>query len=231
MRNLYIVATPIGNLQDITIRAARILLEVPFVIAESTSKAGTLFEFLKKEFPEFKYSHKQIISFTEDEEEIKIASIFQKVSVNDAALIAEAGTPLISDPGFKLVREAIKRNVRIIPVPGPSALLAALTVSGLPTDKFIFIGFLPKSENSRIKILTELKKAQTTIVLFESPHRVIKTVQNVIGIFGDIQIVLTRELTKLHEEVIRESASSILKNLEQNKPRGEFVILFSTKSS
>jgi len=226
-----VVATPIGNLQDITIRAAKTLLEVPFVIAESTSKAGTLLEFLKKEFPKFKYSHKQIISFTEDEEEIKIASIFQRVDVNDAALISEAGTPLISDPGFKLVREAIKRNVRIISIPGPSALLAALTVSGLPTDKFTFIGFLPKSDSSQKRILAELKKTQTTVVLFESPHRVRKTVQNIVDILGDTQIVLARELTKLHEEVIRESASNILKKMEQTKSKGEFVIMFSTKSS
>lgn len=224
------VATPIGNLQDITIRAAKTLLEVPFIIAESTSKAGTLLEFLKKEFPQFKYSQKQIVSFTEDEEDLKLPSIFKKIGADDAALISEAGTPLISDPGFKFVREAIKRNVRTIPIPGPSALLAALTVSGLPTDRFTFVGFLPKSASSQKRILTELEKIQTTIVLFESPHRIKKTVQNISDIFGDIQIVLTRELTKLHEEIIRDSARNILKKMDHAKPKGEFVILLSAKS-
>ena len=234
MRNLYVVATPIGNLQDITIRAAKTLLEVPFVIAESTSKAGILFDFLKKEFPKFKYSHKQIISFTEDEEEIKIASIFQKVDVNDAALISEAGTPLISDPGFKLVREAIKGGVQVTPIPGPSSTVAALSVSGLPTNKFLFLGYLPKKDGKRSEVLENLKKTQaimsTTAIILESPHRLVDGLVSIKKIFGDINIVIARELTKIHEEIRREKVSESIRYFEKNIPRGEFVILFSTKS-
>lgn len=227
--NLYIVATPIGNLQDITLRAARILLETPIIIAESTSKAGILFGFLKKEFPEIRSSTHKIISFTEGEEEQKIHSVIQALDQNDAVLISEAGTPLISDPGFKLVREAIKRGINVIPVPGPSSPIAALSASGLPTDKFTFLGFLPKSSSKRLKELNEAKKIKSTIIYFESPHRINESLLDLISVFGDPEIVVARELTKIHEEIIRGKASTVLKSFEKKRPKGELTILFYIK--
>ena len=227
--NLYIVSTPIGNLQDITLRAAHVLLKSPTIIAESTSKAGILLEFLKKQFPEFEFTEKQIISLTEDEEDQKIPSILRIIEVNDVVLISEAGTPLISDPGFKLVRQAIKRGINIIPIPGPTAAIAALTASGLPPDKFLFLGYLPKKEGKRHEVLANLKEVRkiinTTTIVYESPHRLTETLKTVRTVFGDIDIAIARELTKIHEEIRREKISEAIKHFESNKPRGEFAIL------
>ena len=223
---LFIASTPIGNLQDITLRAAKTLLNSKFIIAESSSKAGTLLDFLEKQFGQKRIAHQKIASMTEDEEEQKIPEVIQLLVGNDATLISEAGTPLISDPGFKLVREAIKKGVRIIPIPGPSSVTAALSISGLPTNKFTFVGFLPKSEAKRKSEVLKLKGSDSTIVLFESPHRVIKTIKSIKDVFGDIEIVVSRELTKIHEEIVRGKASDILAKFEQRPPKGEFVILF-----
>lgn len=226
MPNLYIVATPIGNLQDITLRAARTLLESNVIIAESTSKAGILLEFLKKEFPSLKFVEKQIISLTEDEEENKIPSILEILKQNDGALISEAGTPLISDPGFKLVREAIKRDIRITPIPGPSSLTTALVASGLPTNKVTFLGFLPRSEVKSKREIGALKDTNSTVILFESPHRLVQTLRNVRDIFDNIEIVVARELTKIHEEIIRSTLDDAINRFEKSAPKGEFVVLF-----
>ncbi|OGH16701.1 MAG: 16S rRNA (cytidine(1402)-2'-O)-methyltransferase [Candidatus Levybacteria bacterium RIFCSPHIGHO2_02_FULL_40_18] len=226
MNNLYIVATPIGNLQDITLRAANILLGSNVIIAESASKAGILLDFLEKEFKRKRINEQKIISMIEEEEENEIPSILKLVETNDVALISEAGTPLISDPGFKLVRECIRRGVRIIPIPGASAFIAALSVSGLPINKVTFNGFLPKSEAKMRAKLVKLKNSDSTIVLFESPHRLIKTLKNIQEVFGDIEIVVARELTKIHEEIRRGKISESIEHFEKVKPKGEFVILF-----
>ena len=226
MTTLYIVATPIGNLQDITLRAAQILLSVPYIIAESASKAGILLNFLEKLFGQKRIVDQKIISMNEDEEEQKIPSILEIIDRNDAALISEAGTPLVSDPGFKLVREAIRKGVRIVPIPGPSATLAALSVSGLPTNKVTFVGFLPKSDSKRIIELIKLRKTNSTIILFESPHRLVKTLSDIRKVFGNIDIVVVHELTKIHEEITRGKVSDALLRFEQKPPKGEFVVLF-----
>jgi 16S rRNA (cytidine1402-2'-O)-methyltransferase len=226
MSNLYVVSTPIGNLQDITIRAASLLLESNILVTESTSKAGVLLDFLEKKFGSKRLNGQKIISMNEEEEQGKIPFILSALEVNDAALISEAGTPLISDPGFKLVREAIKRGIRIIPVPGPSSITAALVVSGLPTNKFKFIGFPPKSRLKRKNEFKILTKDNCTIILFESPHRIIDTLRDMLDVFGDMEIVLARELTKIHEEIIRGKISELLLKLKQRAPRGEWVILF-----
>lgn len=230
MKNLYIVATPIGNLQDITLRAADILLSTPVIVAESTSKAGILLEFLKKYFNRKRVTYQKVISLTQEEEENKISLISGILEQNNVVLISEAGTPLISDPGFKLVREAIKRNTNVVPIPGPSSIIAALSVSGLPTDKFIFLGFLPKSQAKRKKLLIQSKESQATVIFFESPHRINNTLDDLISVLGDIEIVVARELTKIHEEIVRERISDILKKFDQKVPKGEFTVLFSLKS-
>ncbi|OGH15386.1 MAG: 16S rRNA (cytidine(1402)-2'-O)-methyltransferase [Candidatus Levybacteria bacterium RIFCSPHIGHO2_02_FULL_39_36] len=230
MKTLYIVATPIGNLQDITLRAADILLSTPVIVAESTSKAGILLEFLEKYFNRKRLTGQKIISLTQEEEENKMSLIVQIVEQNNVALISEAGTPLISDPGFRIVREAIKRDIKIVPVPGSSSPIAALSASGLPTDKFIFLGFLPKSQAKRKKLLIQSKDSKSTVIFFESPHRTNETLKDLINALGDIDIVVARELTKIHEEIIRNKAGKILKRFEQKPPRGELTVLFSAKS-
>lgn len=230
MSNLYIVATPIGNLQDVSLRAARILLETQIIIAESPSKTGILLEFLHKTFPEIKGSTPKIISFTEDEEENKIPEIIRLLEENDATIISEAGTPLISDPGFKLVREAIKRKINVISVPGPTSVIAALTTSGLAPDKFLFLGYLPKKVGNREEALSNLKKIRTTItvtaIFLESPHRLVDGLSAIQKVFGDIDIVICRELTKIHEEIRREKTSEAIKHFTSQVPRGEFILIF-----
>lgn len=232
MGNLYIVSTPIGNLQDITLRAAKILLATRIIIAESTSKAGILLESLKKQFPSSAVNEHQIISFAEQEEEQKIPSIIRIIEQNDAVLISEAGTPLISDPGFKLVREAIKRHVQVLPIPGPSAVIAALSASGLPTDSFLFAGFLPKKIAKKEKVLEVLKKTgiNTTIIAFESQARLHSTLTIIKEVFGNVDVVIARELTKVHEEFIRGKVERVLDLLKNRNIKGEIAILFSLQS-
>lgn len=228
MNNLYIVATPIGNLQDITLRAANILLESGVIITESTSKAGNLLDFLEKQFKKQRIDGQKILSMTEDEEELKLSSYLSQIEEFGAALIVEAGTPLISDPGFKLVRAAIKKGLNIIPIPGANAAIAAISASGLPTDKFFFLGFLPKSISKKEAIFAKLNEIpfKTSFIIYESPERVIETFLIMLKTLGDIDIVIARELTKIHEEILRDKISEIIVRFQKNNPKGEFVIMF-----
>lgn len=172
----------------------------------------------------------KIISMSEDEEEQKIPEIIRLLEGNDAALISEAGTPLISDPGFKLVRESIRRGINIVSIPGPTAIICALTSSGLPPDRFVFLGYLPKKEGKRMQILKSLNDARkllnSTIILYESPHRLVDGLVLIKKVFGDIDIVIARELTKIHEEIRREKVSESIRHFGKNTPKGEFTILF-----
>ena len=233
MKTLYIVATPIGNLQDITLRAADILLSTPVIVAESTSKAGILLEFLEKYFNRKRLTGQKIISLTQEEEENKMSLIVQIVEQNNVALISEAGTPLISDPGFRIVREAIKRDIKIVPVPGSSSPIAALSASGLPTDKFIFLGFLPKK--GRQKLFLSLIEQKNPIVFFESPYRIIKTIDWLIELMGeDKEVFVGQELTKLHERILRGNLKNVKEKLEEEQKtpagrvRGEIVVILSS---
>ena len=233
MGNLYIVSTPIGNLQDITLRAAGILLDSRVIVAESTSKAGIMLNYLRKTLPEtatkIRGSTPKIISLTEDEEENKIPQIMSLLEISDIALISEAGTPLISDPGFRLVRESIKRGINVVSIPGPTSPITALTASGLPTDKFLFLGYLPKKTsklNEAIDLIKTIKQSNITVILFESPHRLIETLETLRSSLGDINIVIARELTKIHEELRREKIFEAIVHFTKNQPKGEFVILF-----
>ena len=230
MGSLYIVATPIGNLQDITIRAARTLLEAEFLIAESASKAEILLNFIKENFPEIEPAQKRIISLTEDDEENKLPELINILKEHDAALISEAGTPLVSDPGFKLVREAVARQINVVSVPGATAAITALTVSGLPTDKFFFLGYLPKKESKKIDIIKRLGEIKrilsNTAILYESPHRLLSTLKTIKDNLGEVNVIIARELTKVHEEIRRETVSESIEYFERRDPKGEFVILF-----
>ncbi len=221
MGTLYLVSTPIGNLEDITLRAKRILGEVEIIACEDTRKTGLLLKRL--EIP-----RRKLLSYYEENELKRIPQVIELLKEGKhIALASSAGTPTISDPGFKLVRECVRERIEVVPVPGASSVLAALVSSGLPTDKFLFLGYLPKKQGKRKKILKSLP-AKTTIIFFESPHRLLKSLREIKDIIGDIEIVVCCELTKVHEEVRREKASQSIKHFEKIKPKGEFTLLFSS---
>lgn len=233
MKNgLFIVATPIGNFKDITFRAIEVLNTVDYIFCEDTRVTGKLFENLnnsslctgscieKKSL--FVYN-----DFSSDFERNKIIKLLK--DGKSVALVSDAGTPLISDPGFKLVRECKLQNIDVVPVVGASAVIAALSSCGLPTDKFFFYGFLSEKENERKKELEELKRRSETIVLYESPKRIIFTLENILKIVGDVDICVARELTKPYEEILTNKVSTLVKYFNENKPYGEFVIVLKTK--
>jgi len=222
---LYLVATPIGNMEDITLRAIEVLSHVDIIACEDTRKTGLLLQKLEiKNKP-------QLIPYYEENEQGRIPQIINFLKENkNVALVSNAGTPTLSDPGYKLVREAIKECIKIEAIPGPSAILNALVVSGLPTDKFLFLGFLPKKQSKRIKILKNytLNPIPCTLIIFESPFRLLKTLQELKEIFNDIEIVICRELTKVFEEIRREKISESIAHFEKTKPKGEYTLLLHT---
>lgn len=222
MGNLYIVATPIGNLQDITLRAIETLKEVDLIVCEDTRITSRLLQKFEIKKP--------LIAVNEFNEEQVVYEVLKKLETQNIALVSDAGTPLISDPGFRLVNEAKKKGFKIIPIPGASALTAALSASGLPTDKFTFLGFLSKSKTRAILSLETVKVFGSTIILYESPHRITETLQIIKEVFGNIDVTLARELTKIYEEIESETVDSLIEKYLKKQPKGEFVILFSTKS-
>lgn len=233
MGNLYIVATPIGNLQDITLRALDILTMVDYIASEDTRKSSILVKHYFKENE--KEMLAKLFSYYEETEAKKIPQIVNLLlNEKNVALISDAGTPTISDPGFKLVRECLRNNIKVISIPGASSVISSLVSSGLPTDKFMFLGFLPKKEGHRKKLLQNVNKAlklvSQTVILFESPFRLVKTLNELKEIFGDINIVVVRELTKMHEELKRGSISDVLGYFSAKSVKGEITILFSDKA-
>jgi 16S rRNA (cytidine1402-2'-O)-methyltransferase len=226
MKTLYLISTPIGNLEDLSLRAVKVMFIVPIILCEDTRKTNFLLEKSAAIFNLSNNNKAQLISYYEENESGRIPRAIELLTEGaDIALVTDAGTPLLSDPGYKLVREVISKGFKVVSIPGPSSITSSLVISGLPTDRFMFIGFLPKKENKIKEILTNLPK-KTTIIFFESPFRVIETLKNLITNFGDIDIVICRELTKIHEEVIRNKISEVIKHFTKNKPRGEFTCLF-----
>ena len=220
MGTLYIVATPLGNMEDITLRAIRILGEVEIIACEDTRKTGLLLVKLGLK------NERRLISYYEENEQRRIPQIVNFLKEDKSvALVSNAGTPTISDPGYKLVRECLNQGIQVESIPGASSVLAALTVSGLPTDRFLFLGFLPKKTGKRQKVFQSLPK-ETTIIFFESPFRLLKTLNEIKDLFGDIDVVICRELTKVFEEIRREKISASINYFIEIKPKGEFVILF-----
>lgn len=221
MANLYIVSTPIGNLEDITLRALKILEKVPVIACEDTRKTGLLltrFNIRKNQ---------ELISYYEENEIIRIPQILAKLqSGQDVALVSNAGTPTISDPGFKLIRAAVQLGIKVVPIPGASAALAALVSSGLPTDKFLFLGYLPKKPSHRQKFLKENIKPHITIIIYLSPHRIADELADILKLVGDIEVVLCRELTKVFEQINRERLNFFIEYFKKNQPKGEFVLVF-----
>lgn len=220
MGKLFLVSTPIGNLEDITLRAKRILSEVDIVACEDTRKTGILLQQLS-------ILKHQFLSYYEENERQRIPQIIQILKEGkNVALVSNAGTPTISDPGFKLVRECIKEGIKVVSIPGASSILTALVSSSLPTDRFLFLGYLPKKQGKRKNIISSLP-TKTTVIFFESPHRLIKTLKEIEEILGDVSIVICRELTKIHEEIRREKISQSITHFEKTRPKGELTILLS----
>ena len=233
MGTLFVVSTPIGNLQDITIRALRILFEVDSIACEDTRRTGLLLEKLLTEFSTNPSDKKKphLISYYEQNEMSRIPEIITALQNGlNVALISDAGTPLISDPGFKLVRECIKLGIKVESIPGASSVLTALTSSGLPTDRFFFLGYPPRKPGHRLKFFQNIAGIHvylsSTIILFEAPHKLLTTLKEMESVFGDIEIVLCRELTKIHEEIRREKISEALTHFQKYSSKGEFVVAF-----
>jgi len=217
---LYLVSTPIGNLEDITVRAIKALRGVDLIAAEDTRRARKLLARYHAKTP--------LTSLFEHNEPAKKATLIKRLLAGqDIALISDAGTPGISDPGFRLVQGAIEAGVEVIPIPGPSAHVAALVVSGLPTDSFHFFGFLPPKGSKRNKRLKEIDAMRGTIILYEAPHRLLRTLRDIREVCGDRSIVVARELTKVYEEVIRGPVSEVLEGLEGRKIRGEITLVMA----
>ena len=218
---LYLIATPIGNLGDITYRAVEILKTVDLIAAEDTRHSLKLLNYLDISKPMISYHRHN--EDTKTKELIKILKEGKNIG-----LITDAGTPGISDPGEEIVKEAIKENIEIVPIPGACALINALIASGLNTKEFAFYGFLPLDKKLRNDKLEDIKIQNKTIIFYEAPHRLEKTLKEMLGIFGDIEIVIAKEITKIHEKFIRERISKILENLGDVK--GEHIILFEMHS-
>lgn len=213
---LYLVATPIGNLEDITLRALKVLEKVDVIAAEDTRHTLKLLNFYAITKP--------LISYHRHNEEVKSDVLIDKLkNGEDIALVTDAGTPGISDPGEEIVKKAIENNIEIIPIPGACALINALICSGFNTKEFIFYGFLPINKKLRTKKLNKISKQNKTIILYEAPHKLLKTLNDILENIGDINCILAKEITKIHEEYIRGKISELISRKEEIK--GEYVIL------
>ncbi|RLC77154.1 MAG: 16S rRNA (cytidine(1402)-2'-O)-methyltransferase, partial [Chloroflexi bacterium] len=217
MGALYLVGTPIGNLEDITLRALRILEEVDLIAAEDTRRARILTQRYEIETP--------VTSYFEGNKITKLETVLRALGTGDVALISEAGMPGLSDPGYELVCAAIERGYPVTPIPGPSAPVVALVVSGLPSDSFLYLGFLPRRRNERRKLLTEAASERRTLIAFESPHRLRKSLADFEAVLGDRPLAVCRELTKLHEEIWRGSIAEARAHFDEVEPRGEFTLV------
>ena len=218
---LFVVATPIGNLEDMTIRAVRVLKEAGLIAAEDTRHTKKLLTHFAVDTP--------LTSYHEHNEREKAGFIVEKLlSGTDVALVSDAGTPGISDPGYRLVGLAVEKGIRIIPVPGASAIISLVSVSGLPTDEFTFKGFLPSKEGELKRLLQGLKGRAATTIFYESPRRLRRSLELVFETLGDIHVVIGRELTKIHEEVIRGRVSEVLAGLSE-EIKGEVTLILRTE--
>ena len=216
---LYVVATPIGNLEDISLRAIRILGEVDLIACEDTRHTRKLLD---------RYGiSKPLVSYHEHNEQPRAAELLSDLQAGkNIALVSDAGTPLIADPGYRLVEQAREQGVTVTPVPGPCALIAALSASGLATDSFLFHGFLPPKQGQRRKLLTELKTLEATLIFYEAPHRILETLEDIAATLGQRRVVLARELTKIHEEFLRGTPAELRSALaERPSVKGEITVM------
>lgn len=217
---LYVIATPIGNLEDVSLRALRLLKEVKLIAAEDTRKTRHLLS---------AYDIKtSLTSYHEHSRRAKLDYLLDHLEREDLALVSEAGMPGLSDPGYELIGAAIERGISVVPVPGASAVIAALVVSGLPTDQFLYVGFLPRRKGQRQRLLSSLVDELRTIVAFETPHRLKESLSDIEEILGDRRVSVCRELTKVHEEIFRGRVSQAGEHFVD--PRGEFSLVIEGKT-
>ena len=217
---LYVVGTPIGNLADITLRALETLKAVDVIACEDTRHTGKLLAHYQ--------IRKPLVSLHDHNERLQTPRLLERLAAGESiALVSDGGTPLISDPGWWLVHEAIKREIGVRWIPGAVAAIGALVLSGLPTDRFVFEGFLPVKSGARRRRLEALKQEPRTVVLYESPHRLVRTLKEIREVLGEIQIACARELTKMFEETRHGSVSELIGHFEQRAPRGEMVLIAS----
>lgn len=221
MGTLYLVATPIGNLEDMSPRAVRILKEAVLIAAEDTRHTGKLLKHFEIETP--------VTSYFEHNKINKLDLILDKLSSGDVALVSDAGTPAINDPGYELVRASLASGFDVRPVPGPSAPLAALTVSGLPTDSFLYLGYLPHKTSERHKAVGQVANLSHTLIFLESPYRIVESLEDLLSVLGDRKICVAREMTKMFEEYWRGSISRAVKYFKSQPARGEFTLVVEGK--
>lgn len=214
---LYLVATPIGNLEDMSPRAVRVLRESVLIAAEDTRHTGRLLKHFQIKTP--------ITSYFEHNKLGKLDFILDKLSSGDVALVSDAGTPAINDPGYELVKAALASGLAVVPIPGPSAPLAALAVSGLPTDSFLYLGYLPHKASERHKRLQDVKSQPYTLIFLESPYRIVESLEDILSILGDRRICVAREMTKMFEEYWRGTASGAVEYFKSQPARGEFTLV------
>lgn len=215
---LIIVPTPIGNLKDITLRSLEVLQEVDGIICEDSRRTGVLLNHYQIQKP--------LLVLNDFNEFKTFPQIIERLKAGEnLALVSDAGTPLISDPGYKLVRECLAQDIEVDSLPGPSSVITALTLSGLPPDRFSFVGYPPEKSGRRIKWLEDLKKVDGTVIMFVSPHKLLKNLEEMKAVFGDIEVVLTKELTKIYQGVEKKTINEWLEDLKS--PKGEYVLLFN----
>jgi len=221
MGTLYLVATPIGNLEDMSPRAIRVLREASLIAAEDTRHTGKLLKHFQIETP--------ITSYFEHNKLNKLDFILDKLSTGDVALVSDAGTPSVNDPGYELVKAALASNCDVRPVPGPSAPIAALAASGLPTDSFLYLGYLPHKTSERHKRLQEVESQPFTLIFLESPYRIVEALEDMLSILGDRRICVAREMTKMFEEYWRGKVSGAVEYFKSQPARGEFTLVVDRK--
>jgi len=214
---LYLVATPIGNLQDITIRALEILRQVGLIAAEDTRQTRILLDHYQ--------IRTRLTSYHEHNKLTRLEQVLEALVQGDVALVSDAGTPALNDPGYELVQAALQAGYPVSPVPGPSAPVAALVASGLPTDAFLYLGYLPRKTSQRKALLERIADLPYTLIFLEAPHRLIPALQDLLLVLGDRPLAVARELTKLHEEVLRAHASAAIAHFIQQPPRGEITLV------
>jgi 16S rRNA (cytidine1402-2'-O)-methyltransferase len=219
MSTLYLVATPIGNLEDISARALRILAEVGLIAAEDTRQTAKLLQ---------RYDiHTPSISYHEHNKLVRLERVLQALEQGDVALVSDAGTPALNDPGYELVQAVLTAGHQVSPIPGACAPIAALVASGLPTDAFLYLGYLPRKHGERQRLLEGIARLPYTLIFLEAPHRLLDSLEDLLGTLGDRQMAVARELTKLHEEIFRGSLRQAIQHFTQEPPRGEFTLVLA----
>jgi 16S rRNA (cytidine1402-2'-O)-methyltransferase len=220
MPTLYIVGTPIGNLEDISPRALQILESVKLIASENPPRTQRLLARYDLSTPMMRYTDAY-----ERKKEQRMAAVLAALSQDDVALVSEAGMPGLADPGYELISAALERGIPVVPVPGPTALSAALSVAGIPDERFIFLGFLPRRKGQRRALLESVSGGPFALVAYESPHRLVDALADVASLFGERPMVVASELTKMYEKVHRGSAAQLLAHFEEEKPRGEYTLV------